>query len=364
MNALAQAVDGKAGAANGIATLGADGKVPAGQLNVAAPADASTTTKGIVQLNDATNSTSTTQAATANAVKQVNDAVTTHAADYVKHPGFAGASGTTGLTVTLNPAPTAYVDGMALAIKIANTSTGATSLNVNGLGAKTIKKANGNDITSGYLKAGSIYTVRYNATTGFFILQGEGGEYGTAGAGDVRSTKNIGTDTGLVTGTLVTQSATAQTITPGTTDIVKAAGIYDGAITVQGDPDLIAGNILSGINIFGVLGNLQAKYSASGSAKSSGLYYSNGGNYNAITITGLSFAPSVVFAYCLIGSDLSFGFICSGKQINGVATQSSGNGERPATSSPTLYADGFRVLVSGNTSTQDTTNTYSWIAIK
>lgn len=64
----------KIGIASGIATLGADGKVPAAQLPAAtAVSDASTTAKGIVQLNDNVNSTSVTQAATANAVKKAND---------------------------------------------------------------------------------------------------------------------------------------------------------------------------------------------------------------------------------------------------------------------------------------------------
>ncbi|MED1906106.1 hypothetical protein, partial [Cytobacillus firmus] len=56
MNALAEAVDSKAGAAHGLATLGADGKVPSTQLNV----DTSTL-----------------------ATKQE---VAEHQADYVKHP--------------------------------------------------------------------------------------------------------------------------------------------------------------------------------------------------------------------------------------------------------------------------------------
>lgn len=39
LNGLAEAVDAKAGAASGLATLGADGKVPASQLNVSSSAD-------------------------------------------------------------------------------------------------------------------------------------------------------------------------------------------------------------------------------------------------------------------------------------------------------------------------------------
>jgi uncharacterized protein with von Willebrand factor type A (vWA) domain len=47
--------------------------------------DATTLKKGHVQLNNATNSTSTTQAATANAVKTVSDSLTMHNEDVTKH---------------------------------------------------------------------------------------------------------------------------------------------------------------------------------------------------------------------------------------------------------------------------------------
>jgi hypothetical protein len=56
------------GAANGVASLDGSAKVPTSQLP-----SASTSTPGIVQLVDSVSSTSTTQAPTANAVKQAND---------------------------------------------------------------------------------------------------------------------------------------------------------------------------------------------------------------------------------------------------------------------------------------------------
>lgn len=77
MNALANAVDSKAGASDGLATLDASGKVPASQLNVSAPADATTTTKGVVQLSSSTTSTSETLAATPKAVKDAKDGLST-----------------------------------------------------------------------------------------------------------------------------------------------------------------------------------------------------------------------------------------------------------------------------------------------
>lgn len=46
---------------------------------------ATTTTEGVVQLNDAVNSTSTTQGATANAVKKVNDTLATHSSNTTSH---------------------------------------------------------------------------------------------------------------------------------------------------------------------------------------------------------------------------------------------------------------------------------------
>jgi len=108
-------------------------------------------------------------------VKQLDDEAKTHQADYVKHPAFATATGTANIyDVTLDPAPTAYIDGMGVVVAINADATAATTLNVNGLGAKPIKKANGNAVTN--LKANGMYTVRYSsAGTGAFILQGEGG---------------------------------------------------------------------------------------------------------------------------------------------------------------------------------------------
>lgn len=73
MNALANAVDNKAGVSDGLATLDASGKVPASQLNVSAPPDATTSTKGVVQLSNNTTSTSETLAATPKAVKDAKD---------------------------------------------------------------------------------------------------------------------------------------------------------------------------------------------------------------------------------------------------------------------------------------------------
>ncbi|MED5018938.1 phage tail protein [Paenibacillus chibensis] len=242
--------------------------------NIQVP-EASTTQKGIVQLSNATDGTREDVAATERAVKAayergsegVNAAgaantkadfaqsnLTAHLADYVHHAGFAVSAGTaTAYIVALDPAPTALVAGMTVRFK-AHVDSGANpTVNPNGLGAKSAKKPNGNAAS---FKKDGIYTVTYDGS-GAFILQGEGGEYGTATAADVRNTKTLGTDSGLIAGALVTQATTPQIITPGTSNIVKAAGIYDDTITILGDANLVPANILLGKSIFGISGSLK-----------------------------------------------------------------------------------------------------------
>ncbi len=68
-------------------------------------------------------------------------------------------------TAALVPTLGAYKTGLVVNVTIANTSTGASTLNVNGLGAKTIKKLNGTtDITKGDLVAGGVYRFIYDGT--------------------------------------------------------------------------------------------------------------------------------------------------------------------------------------------------------
>ncbi|WP_375106071.1 hypothetical protein AB9L15_03995 [Lysinibacillus fusiformis] len=94
---------------------------------------------------------------------------------------------------------TSYKNGLAVSFPATSNSTAAMTLNINGLGAIPIKKANGTGFSNAM--ANGVYTVRYRA--GAFILQGEGGEYGNAKEGDVVKGVTFGTEQGVKTGTLV-----------------------------------------------------------------------------------------------------------------------------------------------------------------
>lgn len=205
-------------------------------------------------VGNATNVTATVDEslvfATYSQLVALEQSVNEHQADDVNHVRYGVATGSANAyAVTLNPAPTTYAEGMAVSLKINADSTAASTLNVNGLGAKGIKKSNGTDVTN--LKANGIYTFRYDGTN--FILQGEGGS-GNAVASDLLSGKTATTDAGDIVGTMVDRGA--YNVTPGAASKTIPAGYHNGSGTVSGDADLIAANIKSGINIFGVNGNL------------------------------------------------------------------------------------------------------------
>jgi hypothetical protein len=138
---------------------------------------------------------------------------------YVAADGLADA-----YTADIDPAPDALVDGMGIVVKIPVENTGASTLNLNGLGPVPIKKANGNDVAAGNLRNGGIYHLRYDGVN--FILQGEGGEYGTATADDVLVGKTIGTENGLINGTMPDRGG--MIITPGDENIPIPVGYHDG----------------------------------------------------------------------------------------------------------------------------------------
>jgi hypothetical protein len=67
-------------------------------------------------------------------------------------------------TATLAPAPSAYTIGMVVFIKFTNHNTGSATINLNGLGAKTIKTIDGVNLNSNYIKDGMIAALAYDGT--------------------------------------------------------------------------------------------------------------------------------------------------------------------------------------------------------
>lgn len=101
---------------------------------------------------------------------QIADSVITDAklasADFVKQSGaviYAADAGTTDdYAVTLSPVPAAYITGMVVRFKANTANTGIATLNVNALGAKTIKKNGNADLADNDIKAAQLVEVIYD----------------------------------------------------------------------------------------------------------------------------------------------------------------------------------------------------------
>ena len=104
-------------------------------------------------------------------------------------------------------------------------------------------------------------------TTSLDTLYGELNKYKTGGS--VQANQMLAGVTGYSKGVLVTGTIPSRgtvTYTPGTTNQTIGAGQYlSGAQTIIGDPDLVAGNIRSGVNIFGVNGTYTSDANANAS---------------------------------------------------------------------------------------------------
>lgn len=91
---------------------------------------------------------------------------------------YAADSGSTdAYAITLSPVPSAYVTGMVVMFKANTTNTGAATLDVNGLGAKTIKKSVSSDLSDSDILSGQIVEVVYDGTN-FQIQNSPSSNYG------------------------------------------------------------------------------------------------------------------------------------------------------------------------------------------
>ena len=85
--------------------------------------------------------------------------------NYVVTTGSAGA-----YLSTTTYSMTSFEDGMLLVIKASHSSPGASTIDVNGLGVKSIRRNDGTAIAANDMISGKFYAIRYNAVSGYFEL--------------------------------------------------------------------------------------------------------------------------------------------------------------------------------------------------
>jgi microcystin-dependent protein len=131
--------------------------------------DASTTQKGIVEeateaeieAGTAAGGTSARLVVNPNTLKSSDYGT----AVYNRNNDYAADAGSNDTyVITLTPAPTSYTTGMMIRFKPNTRNTGACTINVNGLGNKSIKKEGTLDPADGDLEAGQIYNLVYDGT--------------------------------------------------------------------------------------------------------------------------------------------------------------------------------------------------------
>lgn len=148
-----------------------DALITFGQLNRAVFAGAtngSTVAKGVFQEATQAQTDARTQVGSTGADLVVNP-VTLRATKY--HDFAASSTGTDAYAITPTPAVSAYADGQDFTFEADVANTGAATLNVSALGAKTIKKYGNKDLESSDVVAGSIVKVTYDLDSDTFMLQ-------------------------------------------------------------------------------------------------------------------------------------------------------------------------------------------------
>lgn len=168
---------------------------------------------------------------------------------------YATAGGTANvLTLTLSPAVTAYAAGQVFHFKmLAGTNSGATTLNVNGLGAKAIQW-NGSALQGYELVSGLVYCVVYDGTQfQLQTLQHSGAMHPSSAYMGMTGGQTIGS--GSWTRVVMTTSATAGTQITATTGASsklepQVLGTYLISCTVVWNPTGVSGQSTRALKLY------------------------------------------------------------------------------------------------------------------
>ncbi len=75
------------------------------------------------------------------------------------------------ITASVTPAITAYSKGQTFEILVNNTNTGATTVNMNGLGVQSLKTRNSRELSPGEIANGQYIRIKYDGTDFQLISQ-------------------------------------------------------------------------------------------------------------------------------------------------------------------------------------------------
>lgn len=224
-------------------------KAYADSLAIAGAPNASTSVKGIVQ--EATQAQVDAKTATgstgAKLFQNLSTQRSTLLSDYIIDTGAANA-----YVITPSPAISVYVTGQIFSFKSIHANTTASTINVNGLGAKNIFKNGSFALASGDIVNGGVYLIEYDGTQ-FQLLSQQGKPQisqsgieifaADAGSTDAYAVTLVPAPAAYATGMVV--NFTANTLNTGASTLnVNALGAK--AIVKNFNAALVTGDILAG----------------------------------------------------------------------------------------------------------------------
>lgn len=237
-------------------TVMATAFVTLGQLSrqaISGASNASTTVKGIVQLPtqaqvDARTTTGSTGALLALTPDKQRNVLTS---DYVIDTGAANA-----YVIAPSPAITAYTTGQVFTFKATNTNTTASTINVNGLGAKNIFKNGTLALIAGDIVNTGLYEIQYDGTQ-FQMLSQLSKPKISITSQEIFGADAVGTDAYAITlvpapaayttGLMVNFTAGTANTGAATLNVngLGAKNITKNGTTTLGDNDIISGQAVS-----------------------------------------------------------------------------------------------------------------------
>ena len=128
-------------------------------------------------------------------------------------------------TVSMPTTLAAYVDGYEVVMKANHTNTGAATIDIDGLGAKSLRRQYGEALVAGDIQADKIVPFRYNSTSGYFEMQ----LITTGNMTDVATVAGISGNVSTVAGI----SADVTTVAGIAADVTVVAGIHTDVTTVS-----------------------------------------------------------------------------------------------------------------------------------